>query len=509
MTTSTSPLRWLMAPGASLMHRLSYPAKMALLGALAALPLLLLAALALWAPTGWAARVVPAGALAALALLAYLGAAFFQTTMAALRALQAPVARLAAGDFAARVSVPGHDELAGIGQAVDALAGRISETVADIRSNSSVVAQAGNQLASDSKSLSERTEAQAANLEQTSASVQELTIAVDRNAQGAAQADALAGRVRGVAEAGGEAVQAAVRSMEDIQAGSRKVREIVGVIEGIAFQTNVLALNAAVEAARAGEQGRGFAVVAAEVRTLAQRSAASAREIAQLIGESVSSVAVGAEQIDRASRTFGEINAGIREVADQLRGIAASSAQQSGGLAQISQAVRELDQITQHNAQMVDQARHSSAELGERAERLAQAVQSFRLRQGSADEAHEMVRRAVALYRAQGPAALEAITRDAATWTDRDMYVFAFDRGGVYRAFGGNAAKIGTSVREVRGVNGDKLVADAFASAARGGGWVDYDFASPATGEVAKKTSYVEPVAADLVLGCGVYKRRD
>ena len=505
-----------MAPGASLMRRLSYPAKMALLGAVIVLAMLSLGALSLWALHAGAEpprlaqmqQLLIAATLVLLALVSYLSAAFFHGTMSALRALQGPVTRMAEGDFAARVSVPGQDELAVIGRTLDALAGRISEVVADIRSNSSVVARSGAQLAGDSKALSERTESQAANLEQTSASVQELTVAVDRNAQGAAQADALAGRVRGVAEAGGEAVQAAVRSMSDIQAGSRRVREIVGVIEGIAFQTNVLALNAAVEAARAGEQGRGFAVVAAEVRTLAQRSAASAREIAQLIGESVSSVAVGAEQIDRASRTFGEINTGIREVADQLRGIAASSSRQSGGLAQISQAVRELDQITQHNAQMVDLARHSSAELGERAQRLTHAVQAFRLRQGSADEAHALVRRAVTLYRERGAAALQEITGDAAAWTDRDMYVFAFDRGGVYRAFGGNAARVGTSVREVRGVDGNKLVADAFASAARGGGWVDYDFVNPATGEVNQKTSYVEPVAPDLVLGCGVYKRR-
>ena len=496
---------WPMRPAVSLMRSMSMASRVALLVATSLLPL---AALLVALQFGASRESITAVALAAMALTAWLGAAFFHTVSGTLGAIQHAVTRMAAGDFAARVDVHGRDELAAIGQALEALSGRMSETVADIRSNSSVVAQAGGQLASDSRALSERTETQAANLEQTSASVQELTAAVERSAQGAAQADALAVRVRDVAEAGGAAVQDAVRSMEHIQTGSRRVSDIVGVIEGIAFQTNILALNAAVEAARAGEQGRGFAVVAAEVRTLAQRSAASAREIKNLIGESVRGVSEGAAQIDRASRTFGEINGGIREVADRLRDIAASTSQQSSGLAQISQAVLELDRITQHNAQMVEQARHGSSELGERADRLARAVQGFRLRQGSADEASALVRRAVALYRERGPAALQTITGDAAAWTDRDMYVFAFDRQGIYRAFGGNTAKVGTSVREVRGVNGDKLVADAFSCAARGGGWVDYDFANPVTGEVASKTSYVEPVEDDLVLGCGVYKRR-
>lgn len=503
--TSINPYRWLMRPGLALMRSVSWSGRMALLASVVMLTLLsLVAAVQAGATRG---TIVGAG-LAATCLVAYLALACHHSVASGLRVLQHAVDRLAAGDFAARIDVRGQDELAAIGHSLETLAARLSEVVADIRSNSSVVARSGSQLAGDSVALSERTEAQAANLEQTSASVQELTGAVERSAQGAAQADTLASRVLSIAETGGAAVQDAVRSMDEIQAGSRRVREIVGVIEGIAFQTNVLALNAAVEAARAGEQGRGFAVVAAEVRTLAQRSAASAREIAQLIGESVRGVSTGAAQIERASSTFGEIHAGIREVADRLRDIAASSSQQSGGLAQISQAVLDLDRITQHNAQMVEQARQGSSELGERADRLARAVQAFRLRQGSADEANALVQRAVALYRERGAAALQQITADAAAWTDRDMYVFAFDRHGVYRAFGGNAAKVGSSVREVRGVNGDKLVADAFTCAARGGGWVDYDFANPATGEVAAKTSYVEPVEADLILGCGVYKRR-
>ncbi len=438
----------------------------------------------------------------------YLTLAFFRTSFGAVRVLQGSVTQLAAGDFATRIRLRGTDELSVVGQSLDAMTGRISEMVADIRSNSSMVAQAGLRLTEDTKALSERTESQASSLEQTTASVQELTSAVRQSAQGAEAASAMATQVREMAEHGGAAIRSAVASMQDIQASSKRVQEIVGVIEGISFQTNILALNAAVEAARAGEQGRGFAVVAAEVRTLAQRSSASAREIKSLIGTSVQHVETGAAQIDGASRTFADIVSGIRQVADSAAAIRTSTAEQSGGLDQIAQAVAHIDEITQRNAQMVESAMHSSSQLSDRARQLADAVASFKLRQGSADEAHAMVTKAVADYRAMGAGALARITDAANGYTDRDMYVFAFDRQGIYRAFAGKPEKVGTAVRDNPGVDGAKLVADAFEQAAHGGGWVDYDFSNPQTGQVDRKTSYVSPVTPDLVLGCGVYKAR-
>ncbi|MEI2676628.1 MAG: methyl-accepting chemotaxis protein [Burkholderiaceae bacterium] len=388
------------------------------------------------------------------------------------------------------------------------MTGRISEMVADVRSNSSMVAQAGLSLAADTKALSERTEAQASSLEQTTASVQELSGAVRKNAQGAEAASSMAARVQTIAENGGSAIQSAVVAMQDIQTSSSRVQEIVGVIEGISFQTNILALNAAVEAARAGEQGRGFAVVAAEVRSLAQRSSESAREIKSLIAASAGHVNTGVAQIGGASQTFAEIVQGIREVASRVHEIKTSTAEQSSGLDQIAQAVQHIDEITQRNAQMVESAMNSSSQLSGRAERLSSAVSNFRLRQGSADEALALVRQAVEMYRRNGHSALEQITDAANGLSDRDMYVFAFDRGGIYRAFAGKADKVGTSVREVPGVDGDKLVRDAFDQAAHGGGWVDYQFANPQTKATDLKSSYVEAVTPDLVLGCGVYKSR-
>jgi len=453
-------------------------------------------------------NLVLAAGLGTLAVAVYLCSAFIRTSFGAMRVLQGSVAQLAAGDLATRISLRGTDELSAVGNSLDQMTGHMSQMVSDIRSNSTMVAQAGMKLAADTQSLAQRTESQASSLEQTAASVHQITQAVHQSAEGARAVDGMAAQVRSIAEAGGVAVQSAVQSVQDIQSSSRRVQEIIGVIEGIAFQTNILALNAAVEAARAGEQGRGFAVVAAEVRSLAQRSANSAKEIKQLIGESVEHVDTGVSQINGTRETFERIVSGIREVADNVRHIATSSGEQSAALEQVSQAVAHLDEITQQNARMVDQASHSSQQLSERAHRLAKAVENFRLRQGSADEALALAQKGVRLFKAQGQAALQAITNTPKEFADRDMYVFAFDRQGIYRAFSGKTDKVGTAVRNNPGVDGDKLVRDAFDRAEHGGGWVDYDFSNPQTGQVDLKTSYVEPVGPDLLIGCGVYKTR-
>jgi methyl-accepting chemotaxis protein len=441
-------------------------------------------------------------------MIAYLSAAFFRTSFGAVRVLQGAVVLLAGGDFSTKVKLRGTDELSVVANTLDGMTGRLSEMIADIRSNSTLVAQAGFQLSDATKSLSDRTVSQAASLEETGANLQELGAAVRANAAGAEAASSRAATVSDIAQEGGSAIQSAVASMRDIQTSSARVQEIVGVIEGIAFQTNILALNAAVEAARAGEQGRGFAVVASEVRSLAQRSASSAKEIKTLIAASADNVAIGVKQIDGASVTFDQIVGGIREVAESLQVIRTNTSEQSMGLDQISVAVKQIDEITQQNSQMVDLAFRHSSELTDRADKLAQAVESFKLRQGSADEAAALVRKASALLKSGGASALAQISSSGGGFADRDMYVFAFDRQGVYRAFGDNPAKVGSLVSANPGVNAQRLVSDAFDQAERGGGWVDYEIANPLTGHVDAKTSYVEPAGTDLVLGCGVYKAR-
>ncbi len=502
--------RYLLWPGMQLMRRLSVTAK-----------LFLLAALITCATLGLALRIDPllhdasarwqlwSTAWALWALCVYIGGCFLRTSSGAIHVLQGSVAHLATGDFSARIRLRNTDELATVARTMDQMTDHLSQMVSDVRSSSSMVAQTGLALAADIKSLAQRTEEQAASLEETAASVHEISTAVGKSATSAQDVDHMAGTVRHIAEEGGRAVLEAVTSVQDIQRSSRQMQDIINVIEGISFQTNLLALNAAVEAARAGEQGKGFAVVASEVRALAQRSATAAKEIKSLIQQSVDLVERGVTQINGTHGTFTQIVDGIRRVADSTRVIATSATEQSLALAQVSQAVNHLDNITQENARMVDEAFHASSHLSTRAQQLSQAVGTFRLRQGSADEALALVERAVALYQAQGPSALTAITEQHPTFTDRDMYVFAFDRQGHYRALSGKPEKVGTAVKDNPGVDGAKLVRDAFEQAEHGGGWVDYHFTNPQTGAVDLKTSYVLPVSADLVIGCGVYKSRD
>jgi hypothetical protein len=313
-------------------------------------------------------------------------------------------------------------------------------------------------------------------------------------------------QVREAADAGAQTMARAVESVQGIRSDARRMSEIIGVIDGIAFQTNILALNAAVEAARAGEQGRGFAVVAGEVRMLASRSAEAAREIRGLIGTSVRQVEASAGLISSAGEGIASMADGIRSVAANVSEISHSVNEQGTGLREISAAVQQIDQITQRNAQMVGEALRQAQALESRASTLSQAVMSFRLQQGTADEAVALVERAAGLRRSGSQEAfLRTLTDPAQPYHDRDMYVFALDAAGTYLAFGGNPAKVGTRVQDIPGIAGDQLLRDIIAQAERGPGWVEYDITNPATGTVQTKMSFVQ-CAGDLYLGCGVYK---
>ena len=286
---------------------------------------------------------------------------------------------IAAGDLSHSFHAQGNNETAQLLHALEGMQDSLVRVVSSVREGSEGVATASAQIAQGNHDLSARTEQQASALQQTAASMEELNSTVRQNADNARQANQLAMSASTVASQGGEAVADVVRTMKDINDSSRRIADIIGVIDSIAFQTNILALNAAVEAARAGEQGRGFAVVAAEVRSLASRSAEAAREIKGLIGTSVDRVELGSAQVDRAGQTMTEVVTAIRRVTDIMGEISAASSEQSQGVEQVSEAVTQMDQVTQQNAALVEEMAAAASSLSTQARDLVATVATFKL----------------------------------------------------------------------------------------------------------------------------------
>jgi methyl-accepting chemotaxis protein len=307
------------------------------------------------------------------------------------RSITAPVAEavriaeaIATGDLTLQVESRAKDELGRLMRALGKTVQQLGVIAARIKESSDMVGTASREIAQSNLDMSTRTEEQASALEETSASMQQMTSTVGQNAQNASKASELATQATGIAAKGGAVVREAAVTMDAVTASSKKISEIIGVIDGIAFQTNILALNAAVEAARAGEQGRGFAVVAAEVRTLAHRSASAAKEIKDLISDSVAKIDAGARQVNNAGSTMEEIVTAVKKVRDLIAEISTASQEQAQGIEQVSESITQMEKVTQQNAAMVEEASAAASSLAEQSRTLIDAVAAFRLRGAAA-----------------------------------------------------------------------------------------------------------------------------
>ncbi|MCB8746064.1 methyl-accepting chemotaxis protein [Rhodoferax sp. U2-2l] len=444
--------------------------------------------------------------IAGLMLWLYLQLAYLSLTRTERDRMDLAMTEVSQGDLAQKVS-GSVLTLGNFGRHLELMITNMSSMVANIRTAAVLLGDTGKKLEEDTRSLAERAQAQGQHLQQTSVHVKHVSETVARNAQAAQQVSRMTSSLHREADTAGKMMNEAMQSMGPLEVTSKRMSEIIGVIDGIAFQTNLLALNAAVEAARAGEQGRGFAVVAAEVRNLAKRSQGAAAEIRGLIAESSSRVGDTVNGIRQIHATLESLIAGIGEIAMNVNVMAEGSASQSAALEEVVHAVGDLDVLTQENTALVGRAAGNSDRLINQAATLETSVGDIRLRQGTADQARQMVFDAMAHLRNVGYAqAVRDFHDKSGPFIDRDMYIFIFDRRGIYQVHGASPEKDNSDLRAIPGLDAEQLLADAWAACDQAqGGWVNYLITNPVSGETQAKTSYVVPLDEDHLLGCGCY----
>jgi methyl-accepting chemotaxis protein len=455
----------------------------------------------------WLASALGAMAVGGLLLVSYLIVCFSLATVGSISALNQAISEGTRGNLAVHVEVPGSDELAVISKEFENMLNVLSTLVADVRSASSMVTHVGAQLVEDGHSLSQRTQSQAVSLEEAASNVGKVSETVSRNSEAAQEVSLMTKSLHAEAGNASELMGKTVGGMTALRVTSERMREIIGTIDGIAFQTNLLALNAAVEAARAGDQGKGFAVVAAEVRSLARRSQGAASEVRSLIAESSARVADTVAEIRSVSDLMTSLVTGISEIAFNVESMADGSTKQSIALTEVVQAVGDLDRVTIENSGLVDRTSHRSSRLMQRSRQLESAVTYIKLRQGTADEALALTNKAYELLQSVSfEEASRAFHDKDGGFVDRDLYVFVFDRNGVYRVMGADISRVGSSLFDAPGVDAKQLLADAWHRCEQGGGWVEYNIINLASGDVRGKSSYVLPLNEDLLVGCGAYR---
>lgn len=449
---------------------------------------------------------VSVGGLLVLLMLAYGMVAFYRATMDGLRALVTVIDQATQGDLTGEVEVHGTDEMAQMIRKFKVMLATLSSLVADVRSVAAVLGYMGHQLVDDSGQLAERTQSQASALEEATANMRETAETVTRNGQAVQEVSRVSEVLHRETEQASTLMHNTVQGMSTLQTTSQRMNEIIGVIDSIAFQTNILALNAAVEAARAGDAGRGFAVVASEVRNLAQRTQSAASEVRALIADSTGRVSSSVTEIRTVNDVMDKLVQGIRDIATRIDTMAVASRQQSEALAEVAQAMDAIDSVTHENAAMVDRTSARSSKLMESTDDLSHSVEHMRLSQGTADTAMRMVNDALTHIQTMG---LERATEDfyrPGRFLDRDLYIFIVGRDGFYRVMGADRSKSGIHTRDLPGVDSEKLLRDMIAQVDQGGGWVEYNLSNPVTGDIRGKSSFVMPVNDQLIVGCGAYR---
>jgi methyl-accepting chemotaxis protein len=458
---------------------------------------------------GWAIAVAVVGclAVAACAVIAMRAGA------RPLRIAAEGAKRVAAGNVAEPIapSQDGADELL---KALEEMREQTFKIVNDVRTRTLAIATSSGHIGADQAAFASMVRTQADALDSTASSLEELTAAVEHSAAHSARAHQMASSALTLASEGGSAVQQVVHTMGTIRTSSNKIVDIIGVIDGIAFQTNILALNAAVEAARAGEEGRGFAVVASEVRSLATRSAEAAKAVKALIEESVQAVEAGAGLVERAGDTMHQVVGSVTQVAETITELSASARQQSAGIGEINRAITEIDEATKRYASVIERAAEPVKALHEQASGLTDAVSFFKLGErefASMDDAVALVHRAAQHLKSHGREAFlaEVHKLDKSQFIDRDLYLSIYDMNVQCVAHGVNARLVGIDGRNFKDMDGEAFVSEIVTQAkTKGSGTITYKWLNPLTQKAMLKSTYFER-QGDLVLSCGAYAALD